>query len=123
MMTAKTLREVARTFHETTAGSIDGFHPRGLALMKAWRRWQLCYKRWKGLGLYPSQQMFLVVQMLPKPKGGFRPIVWFGAVARVWERARRREAAAWMASMTRPYWAFTAGAGAELTVWRQQIKA
>ena len=66
--------------------------------------------------MYPSQQMFLVIQMLGKPKGGYRPIVMFSAIARLWERARRRDARTWLASMARPYWAFTAGAGAELTV-------
>ena len=55
----------------------------------------------EGLGLYPSQQMFLVIQMLGKPKGGYRPIVMFSAIARLWERARRREARAWLASMAR----------------------
>ena len=118
------MREAALTFPATTASSIDGFHPRAIGLLpdEGLEALAAIYQAIEGLGMYPSLLMFLVIQMLGKPKGGYRPIVVFSAIAGLWERARRREAKAWLASMARPYWAFTAGAGAELTVWRQQVK-
>ena len=107
-MSARNLKEVALTFPATTSGSIDGFHPRTLGLLpdEGLEVLAAILQAIEGLGLYPSQQMFLVIQMLGKPKGGYRPIVMFSAIARLWERARRREARAWLASMARPYWAF-----------------
>ena len=44
-------------------------------------------------------------------------------MARLWERARRKQARAWLQSMARPHWAFTSGRSSEFTVWRQQTKA
>ena len=74
------------------------------------------------LGLWPEQLAVIVVQLLDKPKGGYRPICLFAAAVRVWERMRRQECAAWCLRWQRPYWCFTAGAGAVLSVWRQHLR-
>eukprot|EP00972_Heterocapsa_arctica_P066002 9738258-Heterocapsa_arctica.AAC.1 len=44
-------------------------------------------------GTLPSQVQALLFVLLPKPKGGMRPIALFRSLFRLWSRVRRSEAA------------------------------
>ena len=119
------LREVAKTYPASTSGTVDGFHPRHFSFVTdaALQVMATLFQAVELLGLWPSQLAVIMVQLIEKPKGGYRPICLFAAAVRLWERTRRRECQQWCARWSRSYWAFTAGAGAELTVWRQQARA
>ena len=107
-----------------SAGAVDGCHPQQFSLLSLVGLYALTvlYEAVEGLGLAPRALSFAVVQLLPKPKGGLRPICMCAASVRLWERACRVELQCWRAQWGRPYWAFTEGRGVELTVWRQQVR-
>ena len=119
--TPREIRAVARTYPVATAATIDGFHPRHFNMISDQGLLALSgiFTAVELLGMWPAHLACIMVQLIDKPKGGFRPICLFAAAVRVWERMRRPLCQDWCARCARPYWAFTAGAGAELTVWRQ----
>eukprot|EP00972_Heterocapsa_arctica_P021446 3156718-Heterocapsa_arctica.AAC.1 len=65
--------------------------------------------------------MFFV--LLPKPKGGMRPIALFCSLFRLWSRVRRSEAAELYEANDDDFFACGKGRGAETYVWRQAVKA
>eukprot|EP00972_Heterocapsa_arctica_P097083 14322770-Heterocapsa_arctica.AAC.1 len=75
------------------------------------------------LGTLPTQLRAVLMLLLAKPKGGFRPIGLFSSIYRLWAKARRPYAVAWEEAHWKPYFACGAGRGAEDTVWRQAVKA
>ena len=65
----------------------------------------------------------VIVVLLPKLDGGFRPIGLIPALPRLWMRARRTAAKAWEASQPRPYLFVGAGKGATIAAWKQPARA
>eukprot|EP00959_Pyramimonas_sp_CCMP1952_P019670 415806-Pyramimonas_sp.AAC.1 len=74
-------------------------------------------------GSLPVQLSWVLVALLAKPCGGFRPIGIVPSWYRVWGRCRRFEALRWEIQHSRPYWAAGAHRGAGDVVWRQAFRA
>ncbi len=64
----------------------------------------------------------VVTALVPKAKGGFRPIGLLLAIYRVWAKARRRWTDAWERDNVRPYLSAAKGNGPTDTVWRLAAK-
>eukprot|EP00974_Lingulodinium_polyedra_P075677 7332051-Lingulodinium_polyedra.AAC.1 len=73
--------------------------------------------------LLPSQLALIYSFLLKKAKGGYRVINLLAGPYRLWVRARRVQARVWERQHFRRYMAFTAGGGAERTVFRQTLLA
>ena len=118
------IRAVAASYPISTSETVGGFQPRHVSALgdEALDTLSTILAVVELLGLWPEQLAIIIVQLLDKPKGGYRPICLFAASVHVWERMRRQECAAWCLRWQRPYWCFTAGAGAALSVWRQQLR-
>ena len=63
-------------------------------------------------GQWPQSINAVVVPLIPKPKGGVRPIGSFSSVYRVWARSRRPEAEEWERANHRRFYAARKGNGA-----------
>ena len=74
------------------------------------------------LGAWPSASRMIIFAMLPKPAGGFRPIVLFPSLYRLWTKVRVCFATDWMARHDRPYIACGPGRSPEQVVWRRAIQ-
>eukprot|EP00959_Pyramimonas_sp_CCMP1952_P297964 6233031-Pyramimonas_sp.AAC.1 len=57
------------------------------------------------VGDLPEQISAVLLALLPKPSGGYRPIGVFCSWYRVWGRCRRSHALAWEQQHPRRYWA------------------
>ena len=73
----------------------------------------------------PEQASWLVMCLIPKGPGkaGYRPIVLFSALWRVWARSRSFMAKELLRKMDQPFIACGAGRGTEEVVWRQATSA
>eukprot|EP00959_Pyramimonas_sp_CCMP1952_P221028 4621006-Pyramimonas_sp.AAC.1 len=56
------------------------------------------FQLWEMLSAFPTQLRVVLLDMLSKASGGFRPIGLFVATCRLWGRARRRLAEEWGAA-------------------------
>ena len=74
-------------------------------------------------GRWPAVVQLVIVVLLPKPDGGFRPIGLIPALPRLWMRARRTVAKNWEASQPRPYLFAGARKGATVAAWKQAARA
>ena len=84
------IRKACKSFPIGTA-VVDGIHPRHIAelpdaaiefLADLFEIWELC-----GNPMVPEQT--LIVKMLPKPTGGYRPIGLFPCLYRIWGKTRQ----------------------------------
>ncbi len=114
------LRESSKSFKRSTAMTFDGFHPRQLAHLcdAALAVLALILQAVEVGGAWPRQLALVVTPLLPKPKGGFRPIGLMPAAYRVWAKARRRWADEWEQRNARPYLSAARGNGSLDTMWR-----
>ncbi len=80
------LRETALTFPWKTASTFDGFHPRQLADLTddALTTLATLLQAVEVSGRWPRQVRMVMTPLLPKPKGGFRPIGLMAGVYRLW---------------------------------------
>ena len=65
----------------------------------------------------------VVIVLLPKPDGGYRPIGLLPLLPRVWMRARRAEALEWERCNDRPDLYAGEGKGADIAAWTQAGRA
>ncbi len=68
--------------------------------------------------IWPRQVSLVVAVLIPKAKGGYRPIGLAPAVYRLWAKIRREEADAWEKSHFRSYFSATKGGGPVDAMWR-----
>ena len=124
-LTVAGLRDASMSFKRTTAVSYDGFRMRHYALLddEVLEVLVAILTVCEMVGDMPGQLRRILFTLLPKPKGGFRPIAIFVSLYRLWARARRQLVAKWMASFDRPY--FLCGKGRSLVdgVWRQAVRS
>eukprot|EP00959_Pyramimonas_sp_CCMP1952_P348372 7297529-Pyramimonas_sp.AAC.1 len=66
----------------------------------------------ESVGVLPRQVPAVLIALLSKPAGGFRPIGVFCSWHRVWGRLRRPHALDWERQRPRRYWAAGAFRGA-----------
>ena len=83
----------------------DGVHPRALLRLgdPTLRRWMACMFKCERLGVWPQQVGVVVIVLLPKGDGTFRPIGLLPHMPRIWMRARRGEAKQWEISCDRKF--------------------
>lgn len=70
-------------------------------------------------GTWPNQVAFVLIALLPKGDGDFRPIGLLSFLPRIWMRARRSAASKWEASQGRGYLYAGKGKGTNVAAWRQ----
>jgi len=75
------------------------------------------------LGRWPAQVGHVMVVLLAKAAGGFRPIGLFPSVIRVWMRVRLADAVIWQSLHERPWLYASAGKGADVAAWRQAARS
>ena len=76
---------------------IGATHPRHVAMLDddALLVLAVLFKAMERLGATPRQIAILIVVLLPKPKGGSRPITLFATIFKIWARGRRNYAEEW----------------------------
>ena len=75
------------------------------------------------VGEWPEAARALTVVLIPKAKGGTRPIAMFPALHRLWTRSRRPTADAWERKLSPAFFATGKGQAGTDTVWAQALKA
>ncbi len=120
MLTVDQLREASQSFKRRTAQTFDGLHPRHFASLSddALAVLATLLQAVEVAGMWPRQLRLVVTALLPKPKGGFRPIGIMPALYRLWAKARRPWADAWEERHHRGYLSSARGNGPTDTLWR-----
>jgi hypothetical protein len=101
-ITAEEIRMAALSFKMATV-YVDGWHPRQLGYLSVAARetlaqiWNWC----EHSCIWPDQEENLITRLLPKPAGGFRPIMLFRSTFRVYSRCRKKYVSRW-ANANRP---------------------
>ena len=124
-LTPDAIRKASRLFKKSTATSHDGFHPRHFGMLddEGLRTLAAIFELCECLGTMPTDLRQNTVALLPKPKGGFRPIGIYTSAERVWARARGPHIREWEAKNRRRYLACAKGSGAADAVWAQTVTA
>ena len=123
-LTADVLRAAARTFSPKTSSTFDGLHPRHFDALsdEALSTLALLLEAFEETGRWPPCISSVVTALIPKAKGGVRPIGLFSGAYRIWARARRPEAAEWERKNHREFFAAREGNGALDAVWTQALR-
>ena len=74
-------------------------------------------------GVWPKATGVVVIVLLPKPDGRWRPIGLLPWMPRVWMRARKGVADAWLRQHTRAFVYAGPAKGAEVAAWKQAARA
>ena len=74
-------------------------------------------------GRWPLAIGHVMIALLAKATGGFRPIGLFPSLVRIWMRARLPDATAWQALWNRPWLYAGPGRGADVAAWKQAARA
>ena len=119
------IRTVLRAARESTGKAMDGWHLRHLLLLcdEALAILALFWMILEVAGLAPSCVRRLLVFLLAKPTGGYRPIALFPSFYRAWGRCRRRIADCWEQEHPREYFAVSTGRSVTDGVWRAAVRA
>ena len=119
------LRNASKEFPVGTSWTYDGFHPRHYDLLSdsALEVLSMILESAECLGTMPLSARSISVALIPKPKGGTRPIGLFPSPYRIWAKARLPLAQAWEDENWRAYFACAKGSGAADVVWAQAVRA
>ncbi len=120
MLETEAIRTAALSFAWRTTQTYDGFHPRQIGLLSdgALRALAVLLQAVETAGIWPRQVSMVVSALLPKPRGGFRPIGILPAVYRVWAKSRRADSDRWEREHPRAYLSAARGNGPIDTMWR-----
>ena len=123
-LTADALRAAAKTFSLRTSSTFDGLHPRHFDALsdEALTTLAVLLEAFEEMGRWPPCISSVVTALIPKAKGGVRPIGLFSGSYRLWARARRPEAADWERKCHRKYFSAREGNGALDAVWTQSMR-
>ena len=96
-LSIKKFRDALFTFANGTGLGWDGIHPRALLRLpdEVIAQWMALMLKCERTGQWPDEAGLVVVVLLPKPDGGFRPIGLLPFLPRVWMRVRRDVAQEW----------------------------
>ena len=113
------------TFPRETGLGWDRLHPRAVGRISAQLVLLLVtiMLECEALGRWPRQVALVLIALLPKAEGGYRPIGLLPFLPRLWMRVRRRIAQAWEARHPRPYLYAGKGKGANIAAWMQGATA
>ena len=123
--TVEQLLEAARKIPVGSGLSWDLWHPRALQrlprpLLTALIRILAAAER---EGKWPAQLDLVVIALLTKPGGGFRPIGLFPSIIRIWGKLRRPLVDEWERAHERNYFYAGKGCGAEVGAFKQASRA
>ena len=96
------IREAAKRFPSATA-VVDGLHPRQISILPDSLLEYVAdlFEIWEVAGCPILPEQTLMVKMIPKPAGDFRPIGLYPALYRVWGKMRQPALKAWAVKMFR----------------------
>jgi len=116
-------RAASRTFPIKTASTFDGFHCRHIGMLSddTLELLTCIIMTAELLGMLPDNIRPVAVCLLPKPKGGNRPIGIFTACSRVHGEVRLKYVQDWELKNGRAYLACAKGSGSLDVVWTQKI--
>ena len=100
-------------------------HPRVLSRVSDFLlRWlALILWRCEQTGSWPKAVYYVVIVLLPKGDGTFRPIGLIPWLPRLWMRARRIFATAWERENDRSFLYAGVDKGADIAAWKQAARA
>ena len=124
-LTVEKMDRAAVTFPTRTGLGWDGIHPRAVVRLPHSLRAMLVriMAEAERVGRWPRASHEVVVNMLAKPTGGFRPINLFGMIQRLWTRIRREDARIWEKRHDRTYMYAGVGRAANNAAWMMAIRA
>ena len=124
-ITVDRLEKAVMTFPAQTGLGWDGVHPRAIKRLPRVLKEELVtiIEVAERTGQWPKYSDEVVVNLLEKPAGGFRPINLFGLVQRVWTRVRKEDARAWEKRNDRPYLYAGVGRSANNAAWLMAARA
>lgn len=122
--TVPEVRRASHSFASQTAKSLDGLHPRHLAMLRDERLATLaaCSDAWKAAGLSPTQLWWMLLRQLEKPKGGYRPVLMCAGPIRGWEHLRMPQLEPFAKSSDKPHRDMGKGRSPEDAVWALAMK-
>ena len=109
------------TFSAGTGLGWDAVRPRAMLRLEddILYLWMALLEQCERLGTWPKGVGLVVVVLLPRAEGGFRPIGLIPNTPRIWMRVRRIEAKAWELSCDRKYLYAVAGRGSTVAAWKK----
>ena len=121
---AHLLRAVSLSLAKGTASTVDGFHVRHYSLLSdaALAVLATILLLVEALGYMPTQVAFVVVVLLDKPTGLFRPIGIFASIYRLWMKARRSWCLSWEVAHDAPFFDMASGREVVDLVGRQAVR-
>ena len=75
------------------------------------------------LGKWPNSNLLIIIVLLPKPAGGWRPIGLLEWLPKIWMKARRLAVAEWEQNNERCNLYAGPGKGADIAAWKQAARA
>ena len=113
------------SFPNATGLGWDKVHPK--AMRRANERWLKARLklliRCEKEGRWPKTIELVIICLLPKTDGGFRPIGLLPVLPRIWMRTRRNVTSAWERRNDRCYLYAGEGKGAQVAAWQQSARA
>ena len=122
---AELIRQTSKLPSERSASTSDGFRVRRCSLLRddALECLSILFEAVERQGALPGQLRFMLIVLLAKPAGGWRPIAVFCSLYRLWAKCRQSLAAAWEASAERPFFAASRGRSPTDPMWRYAVRA
>ena len=113
------------SFANNTGLSWGGMHPRAMLRLpdEVLYGWMALMIQCERCGAWPGRVGCVIVVLLPKADGGFRPIGLIPCLPRVWMRCRRDTCKAWEIKAERSYLYAGAGKGSTIAAWKQAARA
>ncbi len=123
-LTPDEIRGSSMSFKRGTVVTFDGLHPRQVTHLcdAGLEALSLILLTVEVLGTWPRQISLVLTALLPKAKGGFRPIGLLPAIYRVWAKARRKYTDAWEQANARAYLSAARGNGPIDAMWRLAVR-
>ena len=119
------IRTAASTFPIGTGLGADNIAPRAFTRLSeaALQALAFLYTQFELIGHWAKVLDLVLIVLLPKSEGGFRPIGLFPTIVRIWMRARVCVARAWEAAHALPCLFGGAGMGAQRASWEAAFAA
>lgn len=74
-------------------------------------------------GRWPNMVGVVIIVLLPRDDGGFRPIGLLPFITKLWMKARREDGVEWERQQARPYLFVGEHKGANIAAWKQPARA
>ncbi len=119
------LRCALKSFSSGTALGWEALHPRALLGLSDQRLEELIdlLMSAERSGAWPEGTGTVLIVLLPKPDGGWRPIGLFPTIIRVWMKLRRQLAQGWEEQHSRDFLFAGRGKGAHVAAWQHAQRA